>query len=147
MYRSTSSLDTATYSAALPSTTTTSSFTVSFPASPWSTPPTVLHSITSLTFNGGLTFDFTVTSVNRTAVQCTVTYLSVISKIGLSFLTFDSTLYPTTLTSYTYTAPAGVSGHQTITVLGMQNHQATFLTAFDLILGSIPGGFIPEVLS
>ena len=128
------------------STAPSSTFAILFPT-PFAATPLILPAITALTFHGGLTFDLSIANPSNTALQCVVTYLSVLTKLSFSVLAFDSLLYTVTITHFTYTAPASVSGTQKITVTNMENHMATFMTGMDLKLGVLPGGFIPSVLS
>jgi hypothetical protein len=131
--------DSATYTADLSAGGTSSTFTVNYPASPWTLLPIVVYSVTALTFSGGLKYALTLSSINTTALTANLAHNSTVSKLTLMFLIMDSSLYSATLTSFSYTKPPGASGVQSVPITGMQNHDASFMVAMDLALSTFPG--------
>jgi hypothetical protein len=118
-------------------------FNISYPASPFKTAPQILYSIVSMNFVRNINIDIVITTISLSYVVTQLIFDSSIVSIKLSYLIIDSTLYPLTISYFTYNAPNSLAGIQTIVVTNHHQHSASFLKT--LLIRSITTAIAPNV--
>lgn len=92
-------------------------FTVTYPTT-FTAPPLILYSITALTFNRGIKYNFTVPNITNSSATANIAYDSTVSKASFFIMAMDSSLFNASFSYFTYSIPVGTNTPQTFAITG-----------------------------